>query len=261
MNDFREAKKIVVKVGTSTLTYDTGLIHIRRVELLVKVLSDLKNSGRQVIFVTSGAIGVGAGKLGLRQKPADTRTKQAAAAVGQSELMYLYDDLFAKYNHTAAQVLLTKDVIEESSRCQNAVNTFEKLLELGAVPIVNENDAVSVEEIEFGDNDSLSAIVAQLVHADALVMITDTDGLYDRDPKEPGAQLIPVVERIDDSVRALACGSGSNRGTGGMITKIQAAEIAVNAGVTTAIINGQNPYNLYKLFDGEPIGTRFEVKK
>ncbi len=261
MNPFNSAKRIVIKVGTSTLTYETGMINIRRVETFVKVLADLKNSGKQIVLVTSGAIGVGTGKLGLNEKPKDTPTKQAAAAVGQSELMQIYDNEFSKFNHIIAQILLTKDCVGSAERKQNAVNTFERLLTLGAVPVVNENDTVAVEEIEFGDNDTLSAIVAELVHADALVLMSDIDGLYDANPRvNPDAKLIPVVTEITEEIEALATGAGSKRGTGGMITKIQAAKIATKVGIDMAIINGENPLTLYKLFDGEAVGTHFVGK-
>lgn len=258
MNCFTDAKRIVVKVGTSTLTYETGLVNIRRMEKLVKVLSDLRNSGREVVLVTSGAVGVGGGKLGLVKKPTDMPTKQAAAAVGQSELMFLYDKSFGSYNHTVAQVLLTKDIVNDDDRRQNVVNTFRRLLEMGAIPIVNENDTVAVEEIEFGDNDTLSAIVAGLVQADVLVLMSDIDGLYDANPRDnPTAKLIPRVKAIDASIHSIASGAGSSRGTGGMITKIHAAEIATAAGIDMAIINGADPDTLYRLFDGEVVGTHF----
>lgn len=262
MNCFAAAKRIVVKVGTSTLAYETGLINIRRLELLVKVLSDLKNSGREIVLVTSGAIGVGAGKLGLRSKPADMPTKQAAAAVGQSELMYLYDRIFGRYGHPTGQVLLTKDIVGDGERRENVINTIDRMLHLGAIPIVNENDTVSVEEIEFGDNDTLSAIVAELIRADVLVIMSDIDGLFDKNPHlHPGASLLPRVETIDSDIRRIAAGTASSLGTGGMITKIHAAEIATAAGVDMAIISGINPYNLYKLFDGEPLGTHFVAQR
>lgn len=261
MNRFTSAKRVVVKVGTSTLTYETGLINIRRVEKLVKTLSDIKNSGKQIVLVTSGAIGVGAGKLGLLERPSDTPGRQAAAAVGQCELMQIYDHAFNSYNHTVAQVLLTKDVVDDEPRRQNVVKTFERLLTMGVIPVVNENDTVAVDELEgenIGDNDTLSAIVAQLVHADALVIMSDIDGLFDANPRtDPGAKLIPVVTEINAEIEAHARGSGSKRGTGGMTTKIQAARIAVTAGIDMAIISGENPYTLYKLFDGEAVGTHF----
>lgn len=258
MNCFEAARRVVVKVGTSTLTYETGMINIRRVETFVKVLADLKNSGKELVLVSSGAIGVGVGKLGLSEKPKDTPGKQAAAAVGQSELMQIYDTAFGGYNHTVAQMLLTKDVVSDSVRRRNVMNTFERLLNLGVVPVVNENDTVSVEEIEFGDNDTLSAIVATLVNADALVIMSDIDGLFDGNPREnPNARLIPSVTEINGEIEAFASGTGSKRGTGGMITKIHAAEIAMDAGIDMAIINGMNPRTLYDLFDGKSIGTHF----
>lgn len=261
MDCFKNAKRVVVKVGTSTLTYETGLINIRRMELMVRALADIKNSGREIILVSSGAIGVGVGKLGLAEKPRDTPGKQAAAAVGQSELMHLYDTAFMPYNHTVAQVLLTKDIVSDDSRRLNVVNTIDRLLELGTVPIVNENDTVAVDELEgenIGDNDTLSAIVAELAGADALIIMSDIDGLFDDNPrKNPNARLIPAVSAIDESVEAIAKGSGSNRGTGGMFTKIQAAKIALAAGIDMAIINGASPENLYRLLDGEPVGTYF----
>ena len=227
----KDAKRVVFKVGTSTLTYSGGGINIRRVEALVKVLSDLKNQGKQVILVTSGAVGIGMGKLGLTVRPSKTTEKQALAAIGQCELMDFYSELFAHYNHTVAQLLLTKDVVDNPLRRQNAQNTFETLLGFGVIPIVNENDSVSAEQIEFGDNDTLSATVATLIGADLLVILSDIDGLYDKNPSHnPDAKLIPLVEGVDDSIRALASGAGSERGTGGMITKITAAEIANAAG-------------------------------
>lgn len=257
-NAISQAHRIVVKVGTSTLTYENGRLNLRRIETLVRVLSDIKNSGREIILVTSGAIGVGTGQLGLTERPRDTAGKQAAAAVGQCELMYSYDKQFSTYGHVTAQVLLTRDVVEDGHRKDNVVNTISRLLEYGAVPIVNENDTVAVEEIEFGDNDTLSAIVAVLSHADALVMLTDIDGLYTADPRSHAdARLIPVVAAIDDTLRGAASGAGSSRGTGGMITKLNAAEIATGAGIPTVIMNGANPRRLYDLFDGEPVGTLF----
>ncbi|MDR2932820.1 MAG: glutamate 5-kinase [Oscillospiraceae bacterium] len=261
MNSFVNAKRVVIKVGTSTLTYETGLVNIRRMEKMVKVLSDLANSGRQIIFVTSGAIGVGAGKLGLRERPNDTPGRQAAAAVGQSELMHLYDNQFLIYNHVVAQVLLTKDVVDDAFRRRNVVNTFNRLLSLGAIPIINENDTVAVDELEgdkFGDNDTLSAIVAELVDADALVIMSDIEGLFDSNPRaNSDAKLIPVVTHIDDYIESIASGTGSNRGTGGMTTKISAARIAEAAGIDMAIVSGENPENLYRLFDGDAVGTAF----
>ncbi len=257
--NIQSAKRIVVKVGTSTLTHKTGLLNLRRVERLVKILSDLKNSGREIILVSSGAIGVGVGKLGLPGRPVDTRSKQACAAIGQCELMYIYDKLFSEYNHVVSQMLLTSDIIRDKKRKENVVNTFERLLEYGAIPIVNENDSISTEEIEFGDNDTLSATVSILSHADVLVILTDIDGLYDKDPHHyADAELIPRVSVIDGSVRALAGDSAGKQGTGGMITKLNAAEMVMKEDIAMYIINGASPDNLYRLFDGEQVGTLFE---
>ena len=252
------AKRVVVKVGTSTLTYENGRLNLRRIDSLVRVLSDLKNSGRENLLVTSGAIGVGAGHLGLKERPRDIGGKQAAAAVGQCELMYTYDKQFSEYGHVTAQVLLTRDVVEDEGRKKNVVNTLCRLLEYGAVPIINENDTVATEEIEFGDNDTLSALVAELVGADALLLLTDIDGLYDADPhKVPDAKRIETVAAIDDRLLALAGGAGSKRGTGGMITKLHAAQIAMEAGIPTVILDGSRPARLYDLMDGQALGTLF----
>lgn len=260
-NNISGARRVVIKVGTSTLTYDTGLVNIRRVEQLIKVMSDLVNSGIELVFVTSGAIGVGAGKLGLRERPGDTPGRQAAAAVGQSELMHIYDTQFQKYNHVVAQLLLTKDVIDDEHRRRNVVNTVSRLLSLRAVPIINENDTVAVDELEgekIGDNDTLSALVAQLVRADALILMTDIDGLYDADPRtDPAAKLIPTVTHVDGYIESIASGTGSNRGTGGMSTKISAAKIAEENRINMVIVNGEDPDILYRLFDGEDVGTAF----
>ena len=258
MEKLSDRKRIVVKVGTSTLTHSTGMLNIRRIEHLVKVLSDLKNCGKEVILVTSGAIGVGCGKLGLKERPSDTPSKQAIAAIGQCELMYFYDKQFAIYNHTVAQVLITKDIVEVEERKKNAINTFSKLLSIGAIPVINENDTISVEEIEFGDNDTLSAVVADLVDADLLIILSDIDGLYDKDPhKHANAKLIPVVNKIDDTIISLAEGAGSKHGTGGMITKIHAAQIAKKAGIDMVILNGNDANYLYDLFENKPVGTLF----
>lgn len=253
-----QAKRIVVKVGTSTLTYANGSLNIRRIETLVRVLSDIKNSGREVILVTSGAIGVGASHLGLKERPRDIGGKQAAAAVGQCELMYIYDKHFAEYGHVTAQLLLTRDVLEDERRKTNVINTINRLIEFKAVPIVNENDTVSVEEIEFGDNDTLSAVVAVLSNADALLMLTDTDGLFTADPHtDQSAVLIPFVNGIDDKLRKAAGGAVTSNGTGGMVTKLNAAELATKAGIPTVILNGSNPKRLYDLMDGKQVGTLF----
>ncbi len=259
--DIFKSRRIVVKVGTSTLTYENGKVNLRRLEMLCKVLSDLHNSGKQIILVSSGAIGVGMGKLKMKERPSETRYKQALAAVGQCELMFLYDKFFGEYNNSVAQVLLTKNVVVNDHSRQNVMNTFESLLEMDIIPIVNENDTVAIDEIvgaNFGDNDNLSAIVADLVGADLLVILTDIDGLYDSDPrKNPDAVRIPVVTHIDEHIRTMAGGSGSNRGTGGMATKITAAAAATQAGINCCVMTGKDPANLYKLINGEPMGTMF----
>ena len=258
----KDVKRLVVKVGTSTLTYDTGKTNIRRMHKLVSVLSDIVNSGIEVALVTSGAIGVGVGKLGLKERPKDTPGRQAAATVGQCELMFMYDKLFGEYGHTVGQLLITKSDVDSEERRKNLVNTFEKLFYYGAVPIVNENDSVAVDEIVYGDNDSLSAIVAKLVNADALIILTDIDGLYDDNPNEnEDAKLIPQVDEITDELIAVAGGHGSRFSTGGMVTKLHAAQIAMDAGIDTIVMNGAAPENIYKALDGKQIGTFFTGKK
>ena len=254
--------RIVVKVGTSTLAYATGRLNIQRTERLCKVLSDLKNAGHQVILVSSGAIGMGVGKLNLPGRPADMPGKQAAAAVGQCELMYTYDKLFTEYNHTVAQLLLTGEDIKNEQRSRNVRNTLSRLLELGALPVINENDAVATDEIgvenTIGENDTLSAIVAAAISADLLVLLSDIDGLYDHDPRRSAdARLIPTVERVDDDLFTLAEDSSTGLGTGGMVTKLRAAAIATAAGCEMVIANGNQPEALYDIADGKPVGTRF----
>lgn len=260
MSNITDANRVVIKVGTSTLTYKTGLLNIRRIEQLVKVIADLKNSGKEIVLVTSGAIGVGVGKMGMSKRPTDTMTKQACAAVGQSELMYIYDKYFTEYNHNVAQVLLTRDIIERDSRRTNVINTLNKLLELSIIPIVNENDTVSVEELEleFGDNDTLSAIVAELVHADLLILFSDIDGLYDKDPrKNADAKLIDIVREITPEIESLAGDKGTALGTGGMITKLRAAEVCFASAIPMVILNGEKLKTIYDLFDGKKVGTLF----
>ncbi len=254
--------RIVVKVGTSTLAHATGRMNIRHVEDLVKVLSDLKNAGHEVILVSSGAIGMGVGKLNLPGKPSDMPTKQAAAAVGQCELMYTYDRLFLQYNHTVAQILLTGEDVDHAERRQNFENTLERLLELGALPIINENDTIATAEIKVGDNDTLGAIVACSAHADLLVLLSDIEGLYTADPrKDPEARLIPVVEEVTPEIEGLAGGVGSGLGTGGMATKLRAAKMVTAAGCDMIITNGERPQVLYDAADGKAVGTRFWGKK
>lgn len=254
--------RIVVKVGTSTLAHAGGRLNIRRVELLCKVLSDIKNAGHQVVLVSSGAIGMGAGKLGLPGRPADMPGKQAAAAVGQCELMYTYDKLFSQYSHVVAQLLLTAEDIYHPVRSSHVHDTLERLLQLGALPVINENDAVAIDEIgiqtTIGENDSLSAIVAGLVKADLLVLLSDIDGLYTADPrKDAEACLIPEVREITPEILALAGGAGSGLGTGGMATKLRAAQLVMEAGIDMVIANGERPDVLYEIVDGIATGTRF----
>ena len=250
--------RIVIKLGTSTLTHATGHLNIRRVELLAKVISDIKNAGHQVILVSSGAIGMGVGKLGLRCRPADIPTKQAAAAVGQCELMYVYDKLFGDYHHTVAQLLITGDDVKNEQRHRNFSNTLNRLLELGALPILNENDTVATDEIVIGDNDTLAAIVAQSVKADLLILLSDIDGLYTADPhKDPEAQQLTHVPALTQEIYDLAGVSASTQGTGGMVTKLQAAKICLDSGCAMVIANGSKPENLYDILDGKPVGTLF----
>ena len=248
--------RIVVKVGTSTLAYPTGRLNIRHTEELVKVLSDLKNEGHEVILVSSGAIGMGVGKLSLPARPKDTASKQACAAVGQCELMYTYDRLFAAYNHTVAQILLTGVDV-------NFQNTLSRLLELGALPIINENDTVATDEINsIGDNDTLAAIVACCAKADLLVLLSDIDGLYTANPHtHPDARLIPLVQEITPEILALADGAGSALGTGGMTTKLRAARMVTGSGADMVIANGSHPALLYDIAAGKPAGTRFAAQQ
>ena len=250
--------RLVIKIGTSTLAHSTGHLNIRRVEELCKTISDIKNAGHEVIIVSSGAIGMGIGKLGLRERPSDIPTKQAAAAVGQCELMYTYDKLLGEYHHTVAQLLITGDDIANETRHENFSNTLHRLLDLGAIPIINENDTVATDEIVIGDNDTLAAIVSESVHADKLILLSDIDGLYTADPHTcPDAQLIRFANKVDDDMLALAGGSCGNLGTGGMVTKLQAARICLSCGCDMVITNGNNPYNLYAILDGKHIGTTF----
>ncbi len=253
--------KLVVKVGTSTLAYSTGLLNLRHVENLCKVLSDIKNSGIELVLVSSGAIGVGYGKLSMKERPSDVPTKQAAAAIGQCELMYTYDKLFSQYNHTTAQILLTSNDIEIEERNNNFLNTIVRLLQLDVLPIINENDTVTVSEIVIGDNDKLGAEVAKTIGADLMVILTDTEGLFDKNPvTNPDAKLIPVVEEITPKLYSSASGSGSKLGTGGMRTKLNAAEIATEAGCEMVIANGKKPELLYDILEGKSVGTKFIAK-
>ena len=256
-------KRIVVKIGSSTLTHGTGLLNLRRMDMLIKVLADIKNNGVELVVVTSGAVAVGSAKLGFRGKPGDMASKQAAAAVGQCELMYIYDKLFSEYNHIVSQLLLTNDDIADPGRCKNVENTLYRLIELDCIPIINENDTVSVKEIEvgvFSENDVLSAIVARLIKADLLLLVSDKDGLYDSNPEEnPNAKLISVINDLTFAENA-ASGPLSEVGTGGMTTKINAAAIISDSGTDMIILNGNDPLNLYKAVEGKPVGTYFPAK-
>ncbi len=252
--------RIVIKVGTSTLAHSTGRLNIRLIESLCKVLSDLKNKGHEIILVSSGAIGMGLGKLGLSKRPTDIASKQAAAAVGQCELMYVYDKLFTEYNHTVAQILVTGPDLAAADRRCNFENTLFKLLEFGALPVINENDTVSTDEIEIGDNDTLSAIIASGIKADILILLSDINGLYDKNPKTyKDAKLIPIVKDITPEIEHLADGKGE-LGTGGMATKINAAKMVTAAGVDMVISSGSNPELIYDIIDGKEIGTKFTKK-
>lgn len=254
--------RIVIKIGTSTLAHATGRINIRQVEHLCKVISDLKNAGHEIILVSSGAIGMGVGKLSLSERPTDIATKQAAAAVGQCELMYVYDKLFSEYNHTVAQILLTSADIDNPQRKENFQTTVRRLLELGALPIVNENDSVATEELVIGDNDTLGAVVATSVDADLLILLSDINGLYTADPhKDKNAKLLHKVEEITPEILSYTGGAGSRLGTGGMATKIHAAQIATEKGIDMVIANGEEAEILYDIISGKDVGTRFISRK
>lgn len=260
LKDVASAQRIVVKVGTSSLTYSQGMVNLKFADRLAMVLSDLKNRGKEIILVSSGAIGVAMGKLRLTERPRDTKGKQAIAAVGQCELMFLYDKMFGDYNNTVAQVLLTREDIAVPRRKRNIQNTINTLLEMGIIPVINENDTVSYDEIEIGDNDTLSAVVADMVDADLLILFSDIDGLYDSDPHtNKDAKLLPVVYDID-AVKGMAGGAGSNRGTGGMVTKLEAAEKATNAGIHMIIANSNSIDSIYDILEGESVGTLFVSK-
>lgn len=260
--DIRTAKRIVVKVGTSTLTHETGRLNLRRIEHLTRVLSGLKNMDKEVILVSSGAVGVGMAKLDMEKRPSNVREKQAAAAVGQCELMGIYGRLFAEYGYKVAQILMTKDVVDHAEREENVSETIDTLLSYGAIPIFNENDPVSTYELEFGDNDTLSAIVAVVARADVLIILSDIDGLYDTDPREnDDARLIRTVRAITPEIEEMAGGAGTLRGTGGMATKISAASIATERGIDVIITNGDRPEVLYDILEGKPEGTRFLGKE
>ncbi len=258
----KNPKRIVVKVGTSTLTHSTGKTNIRSMRNLVRVLSDIVNSGIEVALVTSGAIGVGVGKLGLSERPNDTEGRQAAATIGQCELMFMYDKMFGEYGHVVGQFLITKRDVENPDCKKNLINAFDKTFEYGAIPIINENDSIAIDEIVYGDNDNLSAIVAKLINADALLILTDQDGLYTANPStDEDAQLIPVVKEITEDLFKLAGGKGSALGTGGMVTKLMAAQVTTAVGIDTIIMNGADPENIYRVLEGRQVGTFFVANK
>jgi glutamate 5-kinase len=262
MSIIKNCKRIVVKIGTSTLTYSNGSLNLRRIEALVRTLSDFKNAGHEVVMVSSGAVGAGFARLALSEYPDTLAKKQACAAVGQSQLMKIYDSSFSLYGHTVAQILMTKDVVMDKDRLEHLKNTFFSLIKMGCVPIVNENDSISSEEMQFGGNDTLSAYVAIACEADLIINLSDIDGLYDKDPrKNPDAKLIDRIDVIDDTVRAYAGGAGTKRGTGGMIAKIEAASIASENKIPMLIINGEDPFILYQILDGKHVGTYFAARK
>lgn len=261
-NRFKDVRRIVIKVGTSSLTYDTGKLNLSRIEELVRVISDLMNSGKEVVLVSSGAVGAGVGKLALKEKPSSTRHKQALAAIGQASLVSIYEKMFSEYGYNTAQVLLTKFILDDDFRYQSAKNAFNTMTEYGVIPIVNENDVISTYEIEFGDNDTLSAYVAELIDADLLIILSDIDGLYDSNPNlNSDAKIIPIVEEINDEILMAAGGAGSKRGTGGMKTKLQAAKIVNEKGIDMIITNGAHLKRIYEILDGKEVGTLFCGKK
>jgi len=265
-NIVKESKRIVVKVGTSTLTYDNGKINLKRIDKLAMVLADLRNQGKEVVLVSSGAIGVGCSKLNLVERPNTIREKQAVAAVGQCELMHIYSKFFGEYGNVVGQVLLTRDVVEDEHIRNNVINTFETLLEKGVIPIVNENDTVSIDEIEnicnFGDNDNLSAIVAKLIKGDLLIILSDIDGFYDSDPRHnEDSKMIKEIYEVNKELEEFAGGAGSSQGTGGMKTKLAAAKVALDAGVNMILTNGKDPEILFDILEGQDLGTLFINKR
>jgi len=261
-SELTKVKRVVIKVGTSSLTYETGKLNIKKIESIVRVVSDLRNRGVEVVLVSSGAVGAGVGKLNLAEKPSDTRKKQALAAIGQATLVSMYDRFFSEYGHSSAQVLLTKFILDVEERYINTKNTFETMFEYGVIPIVNENDVISTYELEFGDNDTLSAHIAKLVDAELLIILSDIDGLYDSNPQtNSDAKLISVVDKVDDKIYAIAGGAGSSRGTGGMVTKLKAAEIVNPEGIDMIITNGAHPERIYDIFEGKQTGTLFKGSK
>lgn len=259
----KDKKRIVVKIGSSSITHqETGALNLTKLEILVRELCDLKNAGKDVILVSSGAIAVGRQTIGFHHRPKNVAEKQACAAIGQAQLMMIYQKLFSEYGHQAAQVLMTKDTMMDNLSRRNALNTFDELLALGAIPIVNENDTVSTYEIQFGDNDTLSAIVAALVGADMLLLLSDIDGLYTDDPrKNPQAEFIDYVETLDDHLMQMGKGAGSDVGTGGMATKLSAAKIATASGADMVIANGGDFHAIHRILQGGPVGTLFQGRQ
>lgn len=255
-------KRIVVKIGSSSLTHETHGLDLRKIDRLAMVLSDLKNRGHEIILVSSGAVAAGRAKLQFQDRPATMKEKQAAASIGQCELMFLYDKFFSQYGQIVAQLLLTKTVLTNATLRENAVNTLTTLLHYGVIPIVNENDSVAVDEIAYGDNDTLSALTANIIHADLLILLSDIDGLYDDDPiKNPNATFIKEVTHLDETLMSLAKDTSSNVGTGGMVTKLQAAKIAMEADMDMIIANGAHPDILYDVLEGSARCTRFYGKE
>ena len=256
-------QRIVVKVGSSTLTHpETGAMNLTKMERLVRILADIRNSGKDVVLVSSGAIAVGRKAMNITERPKEQDLKQACAAIGQSRLMMVYQRLFAEYNKITAQVLITKDTMIQDTMRRNARSTFMKLLEMGTIPVVNENDTVATDEIEFGDNDTLSAIVAALIHADLLIILSDQDGFFTDDPrKNPEAKLVEEITFITDELEAMAGGAGSDVGTGGMAAKVSAARIANDAGADMIIANGNDMNNITKVLEGQNVGTLFRAHR
>ena len=260
--NFKNKKRIVIKVGTSTLSYKNGGLNFRSIEKISSILYELRSRGYEITLVSSGAIGVGAGRVGLTEKPKEMAKKQALAAIGQAELMRIYQRFFDVYNQNVAQVLLTKDIMVNDYKFKNARNTMETLLKMGIIPIINENDTIATYEIEIGDNDTLSAMVAKLIQADLLILMSDIDGLYTADPKtDKNAKIISTVEEITPEIENLATGAGSSFGTGGMVTKITAAKICREAKIDTIITNGANPSVLFDILEGKNVGTHFLGEK
>jgi len=256
-------QRIVIKVGSSTLTHpETGAMNLTKMERLVRILADIRNSGRDVVLVSSGAIAVGRKAMNITERPKEQDLKQACAAIGQSRLMMVYQRLFAEYNKITAQVLITKDTMIQDTMRRNARSTFMKLLEMGTIPVVNENDTVATDEIEFGDNDTLSAIVAALIHADLLIILSDQDGFFTADPrKDPDAKLVEEITFITDELEAMAGGAGSDVGTGGMAAKVSAARIANDAGADMVIANGNDMNNITRVIEGQNVGTLFRAHR